>query len=65
MGELTRRVLGLADPETDFTHVLTGLFEKHESAQAVAALFPYSLGVPAQMHRHGLGEERNDPYGKR
>jgi energy-coupling factor transporter ATP-binding protein EcfA2 len=54
LGELTRRVLGLADPETDFTHVLNALFEKHGSAQAVEALFPYPLGVPAQMHLYGL-----------
>ncbi len=56
LGELTRRVLGLADPETDFTHLLDGLFEKHGSVQAVQALFPYPLGVPAQLHLYGLEE---------
>ena len=60
LGELTRRVLGLADPETDFTHVLDVLFEQHGSAEAVEALFPYPLGVPAQMHLFKLEE---DPEG--
>lgn len=65
LGELTRRVLGLADPETDFTHVLDRLFEKHGSAEAVQALFPYPLGVPAQMHLYGLEEEPEDLDGAR
>ena len=60
LGELTRRVLGLADPETDFTHVLDELFGQHGSAEAVQALFPYPLGVPAQMHLFGLEEKPED-----
>lgn len=61
LGELTRRVLGLADPETDFTHVLDTLFDQHRSAEAVAALFPHPLGLPAQMHLYGLEERQEDP----
>ena len=60
LGELTRRVLGLADPETDFTYVLDALFEQHGSAEAVEALFPHPLGLPAQMHLYGLEEEPED-----
>lgn len=60
LGELTRRVLGLADPETDFTHVLNALFAKHGSTKAVEALFPYPLGVPAQMHLYSLEEARDN-----
>jgi hypothetical protein len=60
LGELTRRVLGLADPETDFTHVLDLLFQKHGSAEAVEDLFSYPLGVPAQMHLYGLEERHRD-----
>ena len=64
LGELTRRVLGLADPETDFTHILTALFKRHGSAQEVAAIFPYPLGVPAQLHLFWLEETRNNPDGE-
>ncbi len=54
LGELSRRALGLADPERDFTHVLEELYKKHGSAQAVQDLFPYPLGVPAQAHLYML-----------
>jgi energy-coupling factor transporter ATP-binding protein EcfA2 len=47
LGELSRRVLGLADPERDFTHVLDELYKTHRSAEAVQALFPFPLGVPS------------------
>lgn len=56
LGELSRRVLGLADPERDFTHVLDELYVKHGSAKAVQALFPFPLGVPAQAHLYALEE---------
>ena len=64
LGELSRRVLGLADPERDFTHVLDELYKKHGSADAVQALFPYPLGVPAQAHLFMLEEERNKVAGE-
>ncbi|MBG0802816.1 AAA family ATPase [Methylocystis sp. H4A] len=60
LGELSRRVLGLADPERDFTHVLSELFEKHGSVQAVQELFPYPLGIPAQAHLYALEERFGD-----
>jgi predicted ATPase len=56
LGELTRRVLGLADPERDFTDVLGELHRKHGSAEAVEGLFPYPLGVPARAHLYALDE---------
>jgi energy-coupling factor transporter ATP-binding protein EcfA2 len=54
LGELSRRVLGLADPERDFPHVLSELYRKHGSAEAVEALFPFPLGVPSQAHLYAL-----------
>lgn len=56
LGELTRRVLGLADPERDFTDVLGDLHEKYGTAEAVEALFPHPLGVPARSHLYALDE---------
>lgn len=56
LGELSRRVLGLADPERDFTHVLNQLYMAHGSAEAVQDLFPFPLGVPAQAHLYVLEE---------
>jgi predicted ATPase len=65
LGELARRVLGLADPERDFTHVLNELYKRYGSAEAIRALFPYPLGVPAQAHLYaleeGLNEEMDEP----
>jgi energy-coupling factor transporter ATP-binding protein EcfA2 len=60
LGELSRRVLGLADPERDFTSILDRLFSKHESAQAVEALFPFALGVPARAYLYSLEDENDD-----
>lgn len=60
LGELTRRVLGLADPERDFTHVLDDLFKAAGSAEAVEALFPFPLGVPARAHLYGLDADRSE-----
>lgn len=60
LGELTRRVLGLADPEQDFTDVLGELHRKHGSAEAVEALFQYPLGVPARAHLYALDEADGD-----
>ncbi|MBB2818024.1 UNVERIFIED_ORG: energy-coupling factor transporter ATP-binding protein EcfA2 [Rhizobium esperanzae] len=56
LGELTRRVLGLADPERDFTDVLKKLFDDYGSAGAVEALFDYPLGVPATAYLYALEE---------
>lgn len=60
LGELSRRVLGLADPERDYTHVLDELYKKHGSADAVQALFPFPLGVPSQTHLYALEESLDD-----
>jgi energy-coupling factor transporter ATP-binding protein EcfA2 len=60
LGELTRRVLGLADPERDFTEILDELFDAHGSAEAVARLFSHPLGVPAMAHLYGLEQDRGD-----
>lgn len=57
LGELTRRVLGLADPERDFTDVLDKLFADKGSAEAVARLFDHPLGVPAMAHLYALEED--------
>ncbi|WP_208601655.1 AAA family ATPase [Rhizobium aethiopicum] len=65
LGELTRRVLGLADPERDFTDVLRQLFEVRGSAEAVEALFDYPLGVPASAYLYALEEEFGQPEGIR
>ncbi|WP_193182795.1 AAA family ATPase [Nisaea sediminum] len=57
LGELSRKVLGLADPERDFTDVLKNLYKKHGSAEAVAELFQFQLGVPAMAHLYCLEED--------
>jgi len=57
LGELTRLVLGLADPERDFTAVLDGLMERHGSAEAVEALFPEGLGLQARAYLYGLEDD--------
>lgn len=57
LGELSRRVLGLADPERDFTHMLNDLYERHGSVEAVQELFPYPLGVPAMAHLFSLATD--------
>ncbi|QND12961.1 ATP-binding protein [Rhizobium leguminosarum bv. trifolii] len=59
LGELSRRVLGLTDIERDFSDVLDTLFEKHGSAEAVAKLFPFPLGIPAQSHLFALEVARD------
>nr|GAJ37855.1 EA59 gene protein [Bradyrhizobium sp. DOA9] len=64
LGELSRRVLGLADPERDFTHVLSELYERHGSAEAVEALFPFPLGVPAQSYLYALEGGLDDGAGE-
>lgn len=56
LGELSRRALGLADPERDFTHILSDLYAMHGSAEAVQALFSYPLGVPAAAHLFSLDQ---------
>lgn len=60
LGELSRRVLGLADPERDFTHVIDELYREYGSVERVQALFPYPLGVPAQAHLFGLDQNINE-----
>lgn len=61
LGELTRKVLGLADPERDFTTVLDRLFETRGNAEAVAGLFDHPLGVPAMAHLYALAEYGEEP----
>jgi len=63
LGELTRRVLDLADPEQDFTNVLDQLFRTWGSAQSVAELFDYELGVPAMAHLYALEEQEAQSEG--
>jgi predicted ATPase len=60
LGEITRNVLGLADPERDFTHVLERLFEKHGSAEGVAGLFEGTLGVPAMAYLYALEDDAEE-----
>ena len=57
LGELTRSVLGLADPERDFTHVLDALHHRFGNASAVIGLFPRSLGALARAHLYALDNE--------
>ncbi len=57
LGELDRRVLGLADPERDFTAVLDRLHGDYGSAHAVQELFPHPLGIPARVHLYALDED--------
>ena len=57
LGEITRNVLDLADPERDFTDVLDRLFGEHGSAERVAALFEGRLGVPAMAYLYALEED--------
>ncbi|WP_060644086.1 AAA family ATPase [Ensifer sp. Root423] len=60
LGELTRKVLDLSGAERDFKHVLDDLFDVHNSAQGVADLFPYPLGIPAQSHLFAREIEQED-----
>lgn len=57
LGEITRNVLDLADPERDFTDVLDKLFDEHGSAAGVAGLFESGLGLPAMAHLYALEED--------
>lgn len=57
LGELNRLVLGLADPERDFTATLDTLMARHGSADAVEALFPVGLGLQAQAYLYGLEDD--------
>lgn len=60
LGELNRLVLGLADPERDFTSTLDTLMERHGSAAAVEALFPRGLGLQAEAYLYGLEDDAED-----
>lgn len=57
LGELSRLVLGLADPERDFTDTLTTLMRRHGSAAEVEALFPDGLGLQARAYLYGLEDD--------
>lgn len=57
LGEITRNVLDLADPERDFTGVLDRLFKKHHTAEQVAGLFEGRLGVPAMAYLYALQDD--------
>ncbi len=57
LGELNRLVLGLADPERDFTATLDTLMERHGSAKEVEALFPAGLGLQARAYLYGLEDD--------
>lgn len=57
LGELTRLVLGLADPEKDFTSVLETLHARHGSAAAVERLFEHPLGLPARALLYALDDD--------
>jgi hypothetical protein len=59
LGELSRLTLGLADPERDFTDVLTRLHEDLGTAKAVEELFDMPLGIPARSFLYGL-DDQND-----
>lgn len=61
IGELSRKVLGLADPERDFTHILDRLYVRNGSAEAVEALFAHPLGLPAKAHLYSLEDGSVDP----
>ena len=60
LGELNRMVLGLADPERDFTSTLDVLLKRHGSSDAVERLFPHGLGVQAMAHLYGSEDEADD-----
>jgi hypothetical protein len=60
LGELTRTVLGLADPERDYTAALASLHEQHGSAAAVEDLFPHPLGLPALSYLHALDDDAEE-----
>ena len=57
LGEITRNVLDLADPEQDFTTVLDRLFDEHGSADRVAELFDSRLGLPAMAYLYALEDD--------
>lgn len=60
LGELNRLVLGLADPERDFTATLDTLMEHHGTAAEVEALFPDGLGLQARAYLYGLEDDADD-----
>jgi len=60
LGELNRRVLGLADPERDFTATLDRLMHRRGSARQVEALFPHGLSLQAQAYLYGLEDDEDE-----
>ena len=58
LGELTRRALGLADPERDYTHILQKLHSIHGSSEAVQSIFEHKLGIPATAFLRSLDRHR-------
>ena len=59
LGELTRSVLGLQEPERDYTHVLRRLLSKNGSVEAVEKLFGDKLGLPAVAFLQSLSDEED------
>ena len=64
LGELTRRVLGLTEPERDFTAELERLFKVDRSAERVAARFEHGLPYLAMAHLYDLEENREEEGGQ-
>ena len=64
IGELSRNVLGLADPERDFTDVLRKLYSEQGSAEAVEGLFAHPLGIPARAYLYALEDVDTDPVSR-
>lgn len=60
LGELTRHVLDLAEPEQDFHSVLDRLVDRGMSAEQIQAMFERGLPLPAQIYLESLTIEADE-----
>ncbi|GEP54646.1 hypothetical protein RSO01_18120 [Reyranella soli] len=60
LGELTRKILDLAEPERDFHVVLDRLFGDGNSAAEIEAMFEKGLPLPAQIYLESLSSEEEE-----
>ena len=56
LGELTRRVLDLAEPERDYHSILDRLMEDH-TAEEIEILFERGMPLPVQIYLESLNGE--------
>jgi predicted ATP-binding protein involved in virulence len=60
LGELTRHVLDLAEPEQDFHAVLDRLVSEGMNAEEIEAMFERGLPLPAQIYLQSIITEDDE-----